>query len=75
MANHLNKLPSFRGCCVPSLVDIGLVWKFVNIFLIFLYCLPLKKSVVIHSNKLESPSLTDLKFGGNLPSCSEKEDL
>ena len=33
--------------------------KLVNVFLLFLYYLPLEKDVVLHFNKLESPSPKD----------------
>ena len=59
-------IPYTRICIVPSLVENGQVVlkkkifkNIFNIILQFYYYLPLVKSVVIHFNKLESPTPKD----------------
>ena len=50
---------------MPSLVEIGSVvlkkkiFRFVNVFPLFPYYLPLEKGVALRLNKLESPSRKD----------------
>ena len=55
-----------QGCPVPSLVKIGsvvlekrILFKFVNLFLLFRSHLPLVKAGALHLNKLEPPSPKD----------------
>ena len=66
-AIHLNKLESSSPKNALCQVSLNLaLWllrrkflKFVNIFLLFRYYLPLEKGVALHLNKLESPSPKD----------------
>ena len=60
-----NWIPFIQGCILPSLVEISPavleeeIFKFVNVFLLFRYYLPLKKGGPLHGNKLESSSHKD----------------
>ena len=54
-------IPFTQGCTVAGFVEIGTVvieniFKFVNVFSLFRYYLPLEKGWVLHLNKIESPS-------------------
>ena len=53
---------------MPSLVEISpvVLKKFVNVFSIFRYYLPLEKGGALHLNKLESPLFKDALCQGCL---------
>ena len=52
-------MPFTQECFVPTLVEIGpailenKILKFVNVFSLFRYYLPLEKGVALHLNKFE----------------------
>ena len=58
-----------QGCFVPSLVEIGpvVLEKFINVFSLFHYYLPLEKGVVPYLNKSESFINVFLLFHYYLP--------
>ena len=51
------------------------VFNFVNVFLLFRFCLTLEKGVALHLNKIESPSPRDAlcKFCWPWPRCYDFE--